>query len=83
MTSFPVVLLRVLKTRPKRRRVIEMIKCQYCGVENEVGSSVCSNCGEAEPAPTAQSAKGQMDEAKARINAVFRSIRAIHEADKK
>jgi hypothetical protein len=83
MTSFPIVPLRVLKTKPKRRGVIEMIKCQYCGVETDVGGSVCSNCGEAEPVPAAQSTKEQMDAAKARINAVFRSIRAIHEADEK
>jgi ribosomal protein L32 len=63
--------------------MIKMVKCQYCGVEIELTNSVCSNCGEAEPVPTAQSEKSQMDEAKARINAVFRSIRAIHEADKK
>lgn len=60
-----------------------MVKCQYCGVEIEPISSVCSNCGEADPVPAAQSAKLQMDEAKARINAVFRSIRSIHEADEK
>jgi predicted amidophosphoribosyltransferase len=61
--------------------MIKMVKCQYCGVEIEMASSVCSNCGEAEPVHTVQSAKSQMDEAKARINAVFRSIRSIHEAD--
>jgi hypothetical protein len=63
--------------------MIKMVKCQYCGVEIEPTSSVCSNCGEAEPVPAVQSAKGQMDEAKARINAVFRSIRSIQKAEEK